>query len=237
MNLRACFPVFPMFVAGIILENASNIGTDARNGRCPFEVIGFQGDSMSRSFQAPFAATIASVGAVMAVTLAGGMLIFMSGILEVSAEPQSAAPQVTVAAYPSHAKGDRLPVLVKGTACSPRGWPHYEQSCQFDQRRSADEARTVRVIALRYAAPPPNTQRPARAGRFRYLCRAATLQWSSSAKADDPVSIASPVSTGSPAGACHRAGQRPDPLAGDDNRDWPRPRERTEVLLREGIML
>jgi len=34
----------------------------------------------------------------------------------------------------------------------------------------------------------------------------------------DPVNTASAVITGSPAGACHRAGLWPDPLAGDDNR-------------------
>jgi hypothetical protein len=102
---------------------------------------------MLRSFNKPLAATIASVGAIMVATLAGGMAVFLSGVLAVSAEPQVAAPQVSVAV--SHAKGDRLPVLLKGTACSPLGWPHYEQSCQFDQRRSADQARAVRVIALR----------------------------------------------------------------------------------------
>jgi hypothetical protein len=75
--------------------------------------------------------------------------VFLSGVLQVSAEPQIAVPQVEVAVHQSHAKGDRLPVLVKGTACSPLGWPHYEQSCQFDRRRSADQAPAVRVIALR----------------------------------------------------------------------------------------
>ena len=106
-------------------------------------------NSFNAPLNAPLNATIASVGAIMAATLVGGMVIFMSGVLEVSAEPQIAAPQVNVAAYRTHAKADRLPVLVKGAACSPRGWPHYEQSCQFDQRRAADAARVVRVIALR----------------------------------------------------------------------------------------
>jgi hypothetical protein len=104
---------------------------------------------MLRSCNKPLATTIASVGAIVAATLVGGIAVFLSGVLQVSAEPQIAAPQLKVAAHQPHAKGDRLPVLVKGNACSPLGWPHYEQSCQFDRRGSADQARAVRVIALR----------------------------------------------------------------------------------------
>jgi hypothetical protein len=47
------------------------------------------------------------------------------------------------------AKGDRQAQRTQGTACSDRGWPHYEQHCIFDRSRPADEVRTVRVIALR----------------------------------------------------------------------------------------
>ena len=47
------------------------------------------------------------------------------------------------------AKGDRLPLHVKGAACSRHGWPDFELKCQFDLRRAANEAQTVRVIALR----------------------------------------------------------------------------------------
>ena len=46
-------------------------------------------------------------------------------------------------------KGDRLPILLKGSACSTLGWPHYEQHCLVDWRRTADEIPNVRVIALR----------------------------------------------------------------------------------------
>ena len=46
-------------------------------------------------------------------------------------------------------KGDRLPLRSRGTACSDRGWPHYEQRCIFDRSRPADEVRSVRVINLR----------------------------------------------------------------------------------------
>jgi hypothetical protein len=47
------------------------------------------------------------------------------------------------------AKGDRLALRTQGSACSDRGWPHYEQHCIFDRSRPADEVRTIRVINLR----------------------------------------------------------------------------------------
>ena len=47
------------------------------------------------------------------------------------------------------ATSGQIPVLPKGTACSARGWPNFEQSCQFDFRNPANEARHIRVIALR----------------------------------------------------------------------------------------
>jgi hypothetical protein len=46
------------------------------------------------------------------------------------------------------AKGDRLPRLVTGAACSTQSWPSFDQKCQFDLRRSADEVREVRVVSL-----------------------------------------------------------------------------------------
>jgi hypothetical protein len=59
-----------------------------------------------------------------------------------------AAPALADTLAP-HVKGDRLHALAKGSACSTRGWPHYEPSCQFDLRRSADaELGKVRVIAI-----------------------------------------------------------------------------------------
>jgi hypothetical protein len=47
------------------------------------------------------------------------------------------------------AKADHLRAPVRGNACSRHGWPAFEPKCQFDIREPADEARTVRVIALR----------------------------------------------------------------------------------------
>src|SRR6266498_2595790 len=45
------------------------------------------------------------------------------------------------------------------------------------------------------------------------------LRLSCPAKAGHPVITENLVVTGSPAGACHRAGLRPDPLAGDDDKE------------------
>jgi hypothetical protein len=100
---------------------------------------------MFRSFRAPRATTVASVSAVMTATFLGGLAVFlMSGVLDATAKPVT---QVAVAQTQS--KGDRLPVLQKGAACSSRGWPNYEPSCQFDLRRPWVDMPAVRIIALR----------------------------------------------------------------------------------------
>jgi hypothetical protein len=98
---------------------------------------------MFSSFNAP-RVTTASIGLLLAAASIGGLTVFLSSVMQVRAEAT-----VEVATQPTHVKGDRLPVLVRGTACSSLGWPYFEQACQFDMRRSADEARTVRVIVLR----------------------------------------------------------------------------------------
>jgi hypothetical protein len=70
-------------------------------------------------------------------------------VLATFAAPKANAADVKRALPQAFAKGDRLPAAMKGAACSQHGWPNYEQSCQFDLRRPANEARTVRLIALR----------------------------------------------------------------------------------------
>jgi hypothetical protein len=56
-----------------------------------------------------------------------------------------------------HAKGDRLPRLVTGSACSSQSWPSFDRKCQFDLRRSADDFREVRVVSLiRHRLPTGN---------------------------------------------------------------------------------
>ncbi len=87
-----------------------------------------------------------SITAVATAGLAAGVVVVLtSGVPEAKADTLVLlAPQ-----HQSNAKSDRIPALLKGAACSSRGWPHYEPRCQFDLRRPANEARTVRVIALR----------------------------------------------------------------------------------------
>jgi hypothetical protein len=86
-----------------------------------------------------------SIAAIAAAALVAGLVVFLTSV----APEAKAESKVTDAVHQSLAKGDRLTILVKGAACSPRGWPHYEPNCQFDTRRPANETRTVRIIALR----------------------------------------------------------------------------------------
>jgi hypothetical protein len=86
-----------------------------------------------------FFAAIATV-----VTMSGLAAFFISQVSEAAAKP--ASPPAVHQSFP---KGDRVPFPAKGAACSIQGWPHYEQRCLFDQRRSGNEVHTVRVIAMR----------------------------------------------------------------------------------------
>jgi len=76
---------------------------------------------------------------------------FVAGIVAfaVTTAPAAIGQQAKPPSPPPLAKADRLPVAIKGTACSLRGWPDFEPKCQFDVRESTGKARTVRVIALR----------------------------------------------------------------------------------------
>jgi hypothetical protein len=81
----------------------------------------------------------------MTATFLGGLAVFLiSGVLDARAKPVT-----TVAVQQTQGKGDRLPILQKGAACSSRGWPNYEPKCQFDMRRPLAAMPTVRIIALR----------------------------------------------------------------------------------------
>jgi hypothetical protein len=78
------------------------------------------------------------------VVAAAGLMAGLAA-LSMSAIPEAKAKsQLTVAA-----KADKLPMRVTGTACSTRSWPYYDQNCQFDLRRSANDAGEVRLIGLR----------------------------------------------------------------------------------------
>ena len=88
-----------------------------------------------------FTSAMAKSVTVVAVAglLAGLAALSMSAIPEAKAKSQLAVA----------AKGDRLPMRVTGAACSARSWPYYDQNCQFDLRRSANDAGEVRLIGLR----------------------------------------------------------------------------------------
>lgn len=71
-----------------------------------------------------------------------GILVLLTSVApKAMAEPVHGTIQFT--------KGDRLAVQRTDVACASQNWPHYDQTCQFDRRRPADELRAVRIIALR----------------------------------------------------------------------------------------
>lgn len=86
-----------------------------------------------------------SMTALAAAAMIAGMLAFLT-----SAVPEAKAePQIEASVQPT-TNGDRPSPRETGAACSSRSWPYYDQSCQFDLRRPADEPPTaVRIIAFR----------------------------------------------------------------------------------------
>ena len=86
-----------------------------------------------------------SISALAAAALVGCLAAFLTPVApQARADTQSkAAPAAAV-----FVKGDRLPHLVTGRACSAASWPNYDQACQFDLRRSADDIRVVRIVSM-----------------------------------------------------------------------------------------
>src|SRR5436305_347501 len=87
-----------------------------------------------------------SISAAAVAGLVGSLAAFLTPV----------APQARAGTYGEAAtlqlalaKGDRLPRLVTGRACSSASWPNYDQACQFDLRRSADDVRVVRIVNMR----------------------------------------------------------------------------------------
>lgn len=76
------------------------------------------------------------IAVVVAVLLAGAA-VAIPGLATVKVE-----------AHILPAKGDRLDIRSYGTACSERGWPHFETSCLRDDARPGRQARQVRIIPL-----------------------------------------------------------------------------------------
>ncbi len=105
----------------------------------PMRRYGRSGATMFKFTTAKFVASL--VPAVLVICAAAHLLV-----PEARAESRvDAAPAQSLAI----AKGDRLQPLAVATECALQGWPYYEQSCQFDLRSPAHQARTVRIIALR----------------------------------------------------------------------------------------
>jgi hypothetical protein len=88
--------------------------------------------------------TIREISATVAALLIATIATWLP-----TATPEAKAQTLAVNMIDHSLKADRFPTPLKGAACSTLGWPHYEQGCQFDQRRDADNIRTVRIIALR----------------------------------------------------------------------------------------
>lgn len=77
--------------------------------------------------------------------------VFVAGIIAfaITAAPAANDHEAKSTQLQPFAKSDRLHVAARRIPCSLHGWPNFEPKCQFDVRKSAGEARTVRVIALR----------------------------------------------------------------------------------------
>src|ERR1700704_1858189 len=85
--------------------------------------------------------TVQTIIAAAAAAAVAGVVVFMM--------PGAPQAQTVAQVLPaSHSKGDRLPLLVPGAACSLHSWPNYDQSCQFDLRRSAGDVPSVPGVGL-----------------------------------------------------------------------------------------
>lgn len=77
------------------------------------------------------------IAAVVVSALVASVATFGSIALEAKAETTLVSAPLLQPAAPA-----------KGPVCLLQGWPHYDQSCQFDLRGPAGETRKIRVIAL-----------------------------------------------------------------------------------------
>ena len=84
-----------------------------------------------------------SIAAGVTAALVASCAAFLTPIVPAAAQVKAEIPIHTVLK-----KADRLPRLVTGSACSAQSWPSFDQKCQFDLRRSADDVRQVRVVSL-----------------------------------------------------------------------------------------
>lgn len=95
--------------------------------------------------------SVQSISVTAAAALVGTLAAFLTPVApEARAETQVGASAV----QRSHVKGDRLPQLVTGRACSSTSWPNYDRGCQFDLRRSVDDVRAVRIVNMEKPVSP-----------------------------------------------------------------------------------
>jgi hypothetical protein len=95
--------------------------------------------------------SVQSLSAAAAAALVGSLAAFLTPVApQARADTQAEAP----ASSRSMSKGDRLPLLVTGRACSSKSWPHYDQRCQIDLRRSVDDVRAVRIVNMEKPVSP-----------------------------------------------------------------------------------
>ena len=91
------------------------------------------------------------ISAAAAAALVASLAAFFTPVAsQARAESQGEATAV----QRPHLKGNRLPQLVTGRACSSNSWPNYDRACQFDLRRSADDVRAVRIVSMEKASSP-----------------------------------------------------------------------------------
>jgi hypothetical protein len=91
-----------------------------------------------------------SISAGVAAALVGSLAAFLTPVAPHARAERHAATSLER----PNVKGDRLPQLVTGRACSSRSWPNYDRGCQFDLRRPADDVRIVRIVNMEKTATP-----------------------------------------------------------------------------------
>ena len=72
----------------------------------------------------------------VAAILAGAAVVVIPGL---TANVEASTPKMGV-------KGDRLDYRPTGTACSQRGWPHFESDCLRNSGKPNRQVKAVRVV-------------------------------------------------------------------------------------------
>jgi hypothetical protein len=86
-----------------------------------------------------------SMSAVAGATIVAILMASLTGTIPIVSSATSADAGI----MSPGAKADRMPLRTQGTACSDRGWAHYEQRCTFERSKPADEVPTIRIVSVR----------------------------------------------------------------------------------------